>query len=237
VHRLIERTLKDEKYNLHFATTAAEGLRLARELRPAAITLDVMMPETDGWSVLSALKADPQLARIPVIMVTILGDKELGFALGASEYLIKPIDRNQLILVLKRYLRDQSDGPVLIVEDDSNLREMLRRTLEAEKWKVAEAEHGQIALEKLKTQKPAVILLDLMMPVMDGFELLEQLHKNEEWRKIPVVVITAMDLSPEDRNRLSGLTQRIVEKGTFVREALAREIRLCIEPFRASRDN
>ena len=237
VHRLIERTLKDEKYSLRFASTAAEGLRLARELRPAAITLDVMMPETDGWSVLSTLKSDPQLARIPVIMVTILGDKELGFALGASEYLIKPIDRNQLILVLKRYLRDQSDGPVLIVEDDSNLREMLRRTLEAEKWKVAEAEHGQIALEKVKTQKPAVILLDLMMPVMDGFELLEQLHKNEEWRKIPVVVITAMDLSPEDRNRLAGLTQRIVEKGTFVREALAREIRACIEPFRASRDN
>jgi signal transduction histidine kinase/DNA-binding response OmpR family regulator len=233
VHRLIERTLKDENYSLRFASTGAEGLRLARELRPAAITLDVMMPETDGWSVLSALKADPELARIPVIMVTIVGDKELGFALGASEYLIKPIDRNQLILVLKRYLKDQPQGEVLIVEDDPNLREMLRRTLEAEKWRVAEAEHGEIALEKLKAHRPAVILLDLMMPIMDGFELLAELHRNDEWRKIPVVVITAMDLSPEDRNRLAGLTQRIVEKGTFVREELAREIRNYIEPLRS----
>jgi CheY-like chemotaxis protein len=233
VHRLIERTLKDEGYSLRFASNAKDGLRLARELRPAAITLDVMMPETDGWTVLSSLKADPELARIPVIMVTIVGEKELGFALGASEYLIKPIDRNQLVLVLKRYLRDQPDGQVLIVEDDANLREMLRRTLEAEQWQVAEAEHGQAALENIRTSKPAVILLDLMMPVMDGFELLAELRKRPEWRSIPVVVITAMDLSPQDRQRLAGLTQRIVEKGAFVREELAREIRSALAPFRA----
>jgi signal transduction histidine kinase/DNA-binding response OmpR family regulator/ligand-binding sensor domain-containing protein/protocatechuate 3,4-dioxygenase beta subunit len=232
VQRLIERTLKDEGYRLHFAANAKDGLRLARELGPAAITLDVMMPETDGWSVLSSLKADPELARIPVIMVTIVGEKELGFALGASDYLIKPIDRNQLILVLRRYLRDQPDGQVLIVEDDANLREMLRRTLEAEAWPVAEAEHGRAALESIRARRPAVILLDLMMPVMDGFELLAELRKSKEWRSIPVVVITAMDLSPEDRRRLAGLTQRIVEKGAFVREELAREIRDCLEPFR-----
>ena len=207
-------------------------MRLAKELRPAAITLDVMMPETDGWSVLSSLKADPDLARIPVIMVTIIGEKEIGFALGASEYLIKPIDRNQLVVVLKRYLHDQPDGEVLIVEDDKNLREMMRRTLETEKWLVSEAEHGQAALEKIQAHRPEVILLDLMMPVMDGFELLAELHKNEDWRKIPVVVITAMDLSPADRQRLAGLTRRIVEKGTYVREELAREIRRSIEPYR-----
>jgi signal transduction histidine kinase/CheY-like chemotaxis protein/ligand-binding sensor domain-containing protein/protocatechuate 3,4-dioxygenase beta subunit len=232
VHRLIERTLKDEGYSLRFASNARDGLRLARELRPSAITLDVMMPETDGWTVLSSLKSDPELASIPVIMVTIVGDKELGFALGASEYLIKPIDRNQLVLVLKRYLHDQPDGQVLIVEDDANLREMLRRTLEAEKWQVAEAEHGLAALESIRARKPAVILLDLMMPVMDGFELLAELRKSEDWRNVPVVVITAMDLSPEDRRRLAGLTQRILEKGAFVREELAREIRNCLEPFR-----
>jgi signal transduction histidine kinase/CheY-like chemotaxis protein/ligand-binding sensor domain-containing protein/protocatechuate 3,4-dioxygenase beta subunit len=234
VHRLIERTLKGEGYSLRFASNAKDGLRLARELRPAVITLDVMMPETDGWSALSALKADPELARIPVIMVTIVGDKELGFALGASEYLIKPIDRNQLVLVLKRYLRDQPEGQVLVVEDDANLREMLRRTLEAEQWRVAEAEHGQAALEKIRAHPPSIILLDLMMPVMDGFELLAELHKNEAWRKIPVVVITAMDLSEEDRRRLAGLTQRIVEKGIYVGEELAREIRNFIEPYRIS---
>ncbi|GEM_PF-983128 len=233
VHRLIERTLKEEGYSIHFASNARDGLRLARELRPAVITLDVMMPETDGWSVLSSLKADSELTRIPVIMVTIVGEKDLGFALGASEYLIKPIDRNQLVLVLKRYLHDQPDGQVLIVEDDENLREMLRRTLEAEQWHVAEAEHGRAALDKIQKHRPAVILMDLMMPVMDGFELLAELHRNAQWRNIPVVVITAMDLSPEDRQRLSGLTQRIVQKSMFVREELAREIRNCLEPFRA----
>ncbi len=232
VHRLIERTLKDEGYTLRFAFNARDGLRLARELRPAAITLDVMMPETDGWTALSSLKADPDLASIPVIMVTIVGEKELGFALGASEYLLKPIDRARLVQVLKRYLRDPVNGRVLIVEDDANLREMLRRTLEAEKWEVAEAEHGRAALEQIRARKPAVILLDLMMPVMDGFELLAELHKREEWRSIPVVVITAMDLSPEDRQRLAGLTQRIVEKGACARTELAREIRSLIEPLR-----
>ena len=233
VRRLIERTLKDEGYSLRFAANAQDGLRLAREIRPAAITLDVMMPETDGWSVLSSLKADPELARIPVIMVTIVGEKELGFALGASEYLIKPIDRGQLVLVLKRYLSGQPNGPVLIVEDDANLREMLRRTLEAEDWPVAEAEHGRAALESIRARRPAVVLLDLMMPVMDGFELLAELRQNEDWRTIPVVVITAMDLSQADRRRLAGLTQRIVAKGAFVPAELAREIRSLIAPFRA----
>jgi signal transduction histidine kinase/CheY-like chemotaxis protein len=233
VRRLIERTLKDEGYSLRFAANAQDGLRLAREIRPAAITLDVMMPETDGWSVLSSLKADPELARIPVIMVTIVGEKELGFALGASEYLIKPIDRGQLVLVLKRYLSGQPDGPVLIVEDDANLREMLRRTLEAEDWPVAEAEHGRAALESIRARRPAVVLLDLMMPVMDGFELLAELRQNEDWRTIPVVVITAMDLSLSDRRRLAGLTQRIVAKGAYVPAELAREIRSLIAPFRA----
>jgi len=233
VRRLIERTLKDEGYSLRFAANAQDGLRLARELRPAAITLDVMMPETDGWSVLSSLKADPELARIPVIMVTIVGEKELGFALGASEYLIKPIDRAQLVVVLKRYLGGQPDGPVLIVEDDANLREMLRRTLEAEDWPVAEAEHGRAALESIRARRPAVVLLDLMMPVMDGFELLAELRQNEDWRTIPVVVITAMDLSQADRRRLAGLTQQIVAKGAYVPAELAREIRSLIAPFRA----
>jgi CheY-like chemotaxis protein len=237
VHRLFERTLNGEGYSLRFAANAAEGLRLARELRPAAITLDVMMPQTDGWSVLSALKADPQLARIPVIMVTIVGEKELGFALGASEYLIKPIDRGQLVRVLKRFLENQPEGQVLIVEDDPNLREMLRRTLESEKWQVAEAAHGLAAMESIRNRKPGVILLDLMMPIMDGFEVLAELHKNPQWRTIPVVVITAMDLSPEDRQRLAALTQRIVEKGTYAGDELAREIRNCIAPFRDSKQD
>ena len=147
---------------------------------------------------------------------------------------MKPIDRGgSFVAVLKRYLRDPDDGRVLIVEDDANLREMLRRTLEAEKWRVVEAENGRAALGQIQARKPAVILLDLMMPVMDGFELLAELHKREEWRNIPVVVITAMDLSEEDRQRLAGPDPaHSRERQLRVRTELAREIRSLIEPLR-----
>jgi len=234
VHRLIERTLKDEGVTLWFASNAEEGLRLARELHPAAITLDVMMPGTDGWSVLSSLKADPELAKIPVIMLTIIGEKEFGFALGASEYLIKPIDRNLLILTLRKYVTDGTANRVLIVEDDKALRDMLRRMLETEKWIVDDAEHGAAALKKIGMQIPSVILLDLLMPVMDGFEVLAELHKHDEWRKIPVVVITGMDLSQADRARLKQQTEKIFEKGTQLQQELLREVRTCLDHYRAS---
>jgi CheY-like chemotaxis protein len=233
VHRLIERTLKDEAVRLYFALNAEEGLRLAKELKPTVITLDVMMPQTDGWSVLSSLKADPELAKIPVIMLTIIGEKELGFALGAAEYLIKPIDRNLLILTLRKYFTEGAASRVLIVEDDRSLREMLRRMLETEKWTVDDAENGVAALEKIRVQIPSVILLDLLMPVMDGFEVLAELHKREEWRRIPVVVITAMDLSPADRARLKEQTEKIFEKGSRLQQELLREVRIYLDHYRA----
>jgi signal transduction histidine kinase/ligand-binding sensor domain-containing protein/CheY-like chemotaxis protein len=232
VHRLIERTLKDEGIALWFASNAEEGLRLARELRPAAITLDVMMPGTDGWSVLSSLKSDPELAKIPVVMLTISSETEIGFALGASEYLVKPIDRNLLILTLKRYLTDGSPGRVLIVEDDRSLRDLLRRMLETEKWTVDDAENGVAAMEKIQARVPSVILLDLMMPVMDGFQVLAELHKHDDWRKIPVVVITAMDLTQADRARLKQQTEKIFEKGTRLQQELLREVRTCLDQYR-----
>ncbi len=234
VHRLIELTLRHEGYALHFAATATDGLRLARELHPAVITLDVMMPDMDGWSVLSALKADPALANIPVIMLSIMEERDLGFALGASEYLTKPIDRNQLLGVIKKYVGSGPAGEVLIVEDDDALREMLRRVLALEKWTVVEAKNGAQALDCLRTAAPSVILLDLLMPVMDGFQLLAELRKHEAWHRIPVVVITAKQLSPEDRARLQGCTERILEKGFYVREELVREVRNCVERFRAA---
>jgi len=232
VHRLIERTLKDEGFALRFASSGDEGLKLARELKPAVITLDVMMPQRDGWSVLSALKADPELARIPVVMLTIISDQELGFALGAADYLVKPIDRNRLLPVLRKYVREGVESQVLIVEDDASLRELLRRMLETEKWSVAEAENGAAALEQIRGAIPSVILLDLMMPVMDGFQVLAELQKEERWRRIPVVVITALDLSETDRLRLSNQTERVFEKGAQLQQDLVREIRRYLDHFR-----
>jgi len=234
VQRLIEMTLKPEGYALRFASDGREGLRLAQELRPGVITLDVLMPDMDGWSVLSALKANPELANIPVIMLTIIEDKDIGFALGASEYLVKPIDRNQLLAVLRKYLREQPVGRVLVVEDDADLRGVLRRTLEMEKWTVAEADNGLVALERIQASIPSVIILDLLMPVMDGFAVLAELRKRDEWRQIPVVVITAKDLTQEERERLCGQTEKVLEKGSYVRADLLREVRSCLARFRAA---
>jgi CheY-like chemotaxis protein len=232
VHRLIEMTLKQEGYTLYFATSGDEGLRLARELKPALITLDVIMPERDGWSVLATLKSDPELAGIPVIMLTILGDRDLGFALGAAEYLMKPIDRAQLTTVLRKYLPEGRSGSVLIVEDDEGLRQMTRRFLEGEGWAVNEAEHGLAALQQLNAQPPAVILLDLLLPVMDGFQFLTELRKTPHWGKIPVIVMTAKDLSEAERQKLRGETETILAKGSYVREELVREVRRVLDEYR-----
>jgi signal transduction histidine kinase/DNA-binding response OmpR family regulator len=229
VRRLMEKTLEAGGYRVHLAADGQEGLRLARELRPAVITLDVLMPELNGWQVLAALKADPDLASIPVILVTVVGEQEKGFALGAAEYLTKPLDRERLVTVIGRHVGRNPKGPVLIVEDDKNLRQMLRRMLEGQGWPVAEAENGAVALERVREHVPSVMVLDLMMPVMDGFAALAELRRQEAWARIPVVVVTALELGKADRERLEGLAQRVVEKGRYVREDLLAEVRQCIE--------
>jgi GAF domain-containing protein/DNA-binding response OmpR family regulator/anti-sigma regulatory factor (Ser/Thr protein kinase) len=222
VRDLMQRFLGKEGFRVIAAAGGEEGLRRARELRPDAITLDVMMPGMDGWAVLSALKADPDVAEIPVIMLTIVDDRNLGYALGASDYLTKPIDRERLVTVLKQHRRDR---PVLVVDDDPEVRQLLRRMLESEGYAVGEAENGRVALERLRGESPSLILLDLMMPEMDGFEFVAELRRHEGWRAIPVVVITARDLSRDDRERLNGHVERILQKGTYDRDLLLAEVR------------
>jgi CheY-like chemotaxis protein len=229
VRRLMEKTLRGGGYAVHLAADGEEGLRLARELRPAVITVDVLMPELNGWQLLSALKADPELASIPVIVVTVVGEQAQGFALGAAEYLTKPLDRERLADVIGRHAGQRPPGPVLIVEDDANLRQMLRRMLEGEGWPVEEAENGAMALERVRRREPSVMVLDLMMPVMDGFEVLTELRRHQAWAEIPVVVVTALELGKAERERLEGLAQRVVEKGRYVREDLLGEVRQCIQ--------
>jgi GAF domain-containing protein/CheY-like chemotaxis protein len=222
VRDLMKRFLIKEGFRVVTAASGEEGLRGARELRPDAITLDVMMPGMDGWGVLSALKADPDVADIPVIMLTIVDDKNLGYALGASDYLTKPIDRERLVTVLKQHRRDR---PVLVVDDDAEVRQLLRRMLESEGYAVVEAENGRVALERLRGEPPSLILLDLMMPEMDGFEFVAELRRHEDWRAIPIVVITARDLSRDDRERLNGHVEKILQKGTYDRDHLLAEVR------------
>jgi GAF domain-containing protein/CheY-like chemotaxis protein/HAMP domain-containing protein len=220
---LIQRFLAREGFRVVTAGGGEEGLRLARELSPDVITLDVMMPGVDGWAVLSALKADPGLADIPVIMLTIVDDRNLGYALGASDYLTKPVDRERLATVLHRYRRDL---PILVIDDDPAFRELVRRILEREGYAVIEAENGRAALERLRGGPlPGAILLDLMMPEVDGFDFLRRFRKHETWRMIPIVVVTAKDLSPEDHQRLNGYVAKILQKGAYTRDTFLAEVR------------
>jgi len=203
-------------------------LKRARELRPDMITLDVMMPNMDGWAVLTSLKSDPELSTIPVIMLTIVSDKSMGYALGASEYLTKPIDRDKLVEILRKYQCEKAICEILVVEDDDAIREMISRTLEKEGWAVDGAQNGRVALERLGVAVPGLILLDLMMPEMDGFAFVEELRKNPNWRNIPVVVVTAMDLGEKERKLLNGQVEGILQKGAYSQEDLFSEVRTLV---------
>jgi signal transduction histidine kinase/DNA-binding response OmpR family regulator len=221
---LLSRMLSKEGFSVVAASGGEEGLRLARELRPRAITLDALMPGMDGWTVLAKLKADRDLQEIPVIMISIEDRKEMGFALGAAEYLTKPIDAERLVTVLEKHREGTSTGPVLVVEDDAATREIIRRTLERAGYKVFEAENGRVGLQRMAQVKPKIIVLDLMMPEKDGFEFIEDLRKSESFRGITTIVVTAKDLTDEDRLRLNGHVQKVLQKGAFSLDRLAQEI-------------
>ena len=221
---LVQRHLARAGYRTHGAAGGASGLQLARELKPAAITLDVLMPDMDGWAVLSALKADPALADIPVIMATILDEKPLSLALGASDYITKPIDRDRLTALMRRYATS-ADSQILIVEDDKPTRDLMKRMLKKEGWTAVEAPNGRVALERVAEKMPSVILLDLMMPEMDGFDFLSALRESDNGKTVPVIVVSALELSGEDRKRLSGGVQQILRKGAYSPEVLLDELR------------
>jgi signal transduction histidine kinase/DNA-binding response OmpR family regulator len=209
---LLSANLKGAGYRLLQASSGDEALSLARSTRPDAITLDVMMPKPDGWDVLSALKADADLRDIPVVIVTMLSDRGIGLSLGAVEVLTKPVERAQLTALIHNLVR--REGPVLVVEDDAGAREMIRQTIEKMSLPVAEADNGLQALDWLGAHPmPAVILLDLMMPEMDGFEVLDALAAHPQWREIPVIVVTAKQLTAAERERLLGQARKVIEKG------------------------
>ena len=221
---IIRRFLEKDSYNVVTALSGEQGLRLAHEQRPDAITLDVMMPEMDGWSVLRALKADPVLRPIPVIMVSMIDDRTRGYALGAVDYLTKPVDRALLHKTIGRYKDAQAVSSALLVEDDAVTREMMARTLVKEGWEVSEASNGREALDILADLSPQLILLDLMMPVVDGFEFLTALRARPECQHIPVIVVTAKDLTDHDRLRLHGQVKEVVEKNAYTRERLLQRV-------------
>ncbi len=228
---VMRRFLAKEGFDVVTARDGEECLRLARDVHPAVILLDVLMPGLDGWDVLRELKADPALSHIPVTMITIMDEQSKGFSLGASDYMTKPIDRGRLRSLLQKYRTNAVEQNVLVIDDESDTRDMLRRVLEAEGWQVTDAENGRIGLEKVTEIRPNLILLDLMMPEMDGFQFLAELRKNPDLSAIPVVVVTAADLSNEDRAQLSGGVEHILEKAAHSRDDLLAEIRKLAERY------
>lgn len=211
---LIRRYFGSRGFQVMIASGGREGLEKAKSIQPDVILLDVMMPEMDGWSVLSSLKSDPDIASIPVVMTTIVENRKLGFALGAADYLIKPLDRQQLNIVLAKYGDSKKSDPhiALVVEDDPKSLEITSRTLERDGWHVMQAMNGREALDRLNETIPSVIILDLMMPVMDGFEFVEAVRSNPIWQSLLIVILTAKDLTDADRAQLNGHVSRIYKK-------------------------
>ena len=220
---VMRRFLSKEGFDVLTAQGGREGLTLARELHPSLITLDVLMPKLDGWHVLTELKLIPELASIPVIMLTIVDERSKGYALGASEYITKPIDWTRLRAVLHHLSGSPSRKDILLIEDDEQTRRLLASRLAAEGWRIVEAENGREGLKRLAQRRPSLILLDLMMPEMDGFEFIEALRSNVAFENIPVVVITATELGEADRQRLNdGIMEFVSKAGCTPDELLTR---------------
>lgn len=230
---IMGRTLQAAGFRVVTASDGREALELARTLRPDAITLDVVMPGMDGWTVLKELKADSATRDIPIVMVTMTGDKEMGYALGATDFLTKPIDRAHLTELLGR-IGGTATGRALVVDDLEENRALLRRMLEQEGWLVREAENGRVAPGRMKGEAPELILLDLMMPVMDGFEFLAEVREVEEWQAIPITVVIAKELTDEDRRRLNGSVERILARGILDAETMVHALREAVAQGRDS---
>jgi signal transduction histidine kinase/CheY-like chemotaxis protein/HAMP domain-containing protein len=232
---ILSRFLKAEGYEVATAVDGEEGLQQARAIRPAVITLDVVMPGKDGWTLLKELKDDPVLKNIPVLMVSIVDDKHKGFSLGVADYMTKPVDRNRLLTLLERYKLDGSGGNVLIVEDDGATRQQMRRIFVSEGWRVREAVNGRAGLQLVQDAIPDLILLDLIMPEMDGFEFVDSLQTLPDVKGVPIVVITGADLTDEDRKRLNGGVEQIIKKSVDGTPTFLDEVRRYVGQYLSAR--
>ena len=233
---LLSKTLERAGYRALVAPSGAEGLRLAREHDPVAVTLDVMMPEMDGWRVLQAMRADPRLASIPVIVCSIVDNRPLGYSLGASDYLLKPVDPATLTDTLDRvsvrgtHNGDEGDGYVLVVDDEHGVRELVTTALRHAGFNARSAPSGETALKMVAQQRPRAVLCDLMMPNgMSGFELIARLRSDPETADLPVVVVTGKDVTPDDRRLISGEIAEVIRKGELLLSDVASRLRETLE--------
>lgn len=238
---LIGKYLKNAGYDITFAASGEEGLKLAETEHPDVIVLDIMLPGISGWEVLQTLKQNPNTAGINVIMTSIIEERNKGYVMGAVDYLVKPFNQKQLLEILSRHfskeqLEGNDLGRVLIVDDDENARIVLKTAFEKFKATIDEAKDGVEALNSITKNIPDLILLDLMMPVMDGFELLETLKKSREWADIAVIINTAKELDEGDYKKLSGSVTKILHKSNYRKEELLSEVVHILQDINADKD-
>ena len=230
---LMDRFLTKEGFDVHLAANGRDGVEMARRLQPMAVTTDVMMPEMDGWEVVTALRNDPKTSQIPVVVVTVTDSRDMGVAVGASQYLTKPVDWSRLGEIMARHRKDRDGRPVLVVEDDEASREQIVRLLKKDGWRVLEAENGRVGLELVEAELPVVILLDLMMPEMDGFEFLKRFRQIPGGDAVPVVVVSAMDVTPAQRAQMNGGVVDIIPKSITTAKDVSKYLRdrLHLNPY------
>jgi PAS domain S-box-containing protein/diguanylate cyclase (GGDEF)-like protein len=225
---LLSLYLSNEGYRVAHVYNGADAIPRIRELRPFAIILDIMLPQKDGWEILQEIKSDDELKDIPVIIYSIVDNKDLGFALGASDYLVKPIDRNLLVKRINELsLRSRGDrkSTVLCVDDNLDMLQYLQTVLESDGYTVLCESSGKKAIETATINLPDFIILDLMMPDMSGFEVAHILKNRNDTRDIPILILTAKDLTINDRLRLAGKAKKIMQKSQFTKEDLLMQIR------------
>lgn len=220
--RIVRRHLRKLlECDVVWASNGAKAVEMARERRPSLITLDVCMPGVDGWDTLARLKSDPELGSVPVVMMSILQEQGRGILLGADEYLTKPLDRARLTEVVERFA-PRGRGRVLVVDDTPSAREVARRLLEADGYSVDEAVDGADALRQMAIRAPDLVLLDLMMPEIDGFEVVARMSADPKLARIPTVILTALQLDAADRERLAHAVDAILPKGVPLASLLER---------------
>ncbi|HND50170.1 MAG TPA: response regulator, partial [Anaerolineales bacterium] len=228
---LYERYLQPQGYHVHSLTDPSRAVEVAKQVKPFAITLDIMMPGTDGWTVLDTLKSDSATRNIPVIICSIVEDIEKGFNLGASDYLVKPILEEDLVNSLDRLNADGSIREVLVIDDNPNDLRLIGKMLNDDgRYKPILAEGGRNGWTIISSGTPPhAIILDLFMPEMDGIQILEQLQADKRLRDIPTIVISGMDVTPEQKNKLKEFGQRLLTKGAFNESELLTSIQRSLD--------
>jgi PAS domain S-box-containing protein len=227
---LLRENLTEAGYRVVGATSAEEGLRQARALRPLAITLDILMPHKDGWQLLHELKTDATTRDIPIIVLSIVDNKALGYQLGAFDYLLKPFDREAILTALTRIPSQR--GRLLVVDDDVQIVDLVRQFLAGEPYEVVAAADGQEALEAISQQRPDILLLDLLMPRLDGFAVIEHLRQEAQYQQLPIIVLTAKTLTPPEYARLEQSVRSVIQKQGWDHDTLKQELSSILQASR-----